>query len=179
MSQEEVRKGMRPRGDGSGKGRGTGQQRKWADDDDDEEAKREFRAWLENRAMKTESALMQLAKMVGGLVQDMDILKKKERTQSQVLKKVEEDLAESRSEMTEGIWDVQVEVSESRRVLEEVKLGLEEVKKELEEELEDGEDGGNGEDRETEKKVEKEEEEKEDGDGEEDGEKKDVEMAEE
>ena len=61
MSREEVRKGMRPRGDGSGKGRGAGQKRKRVDgDEDEEETEKEFREWLENWTMKMESAWMQV-----------------------------------------------------------------------------------------------------------------------
>ena len=72
---------MRPHGDKSSKGRGA-KQKRVNEDEDEEETEKEFWNWLKNWVMKTESAVMQLSKMVGALLQDMEFLKKKERTQS-------------------------------------------------------------------------------------------------
>ena len=68
----------------------------------------------------------------------MEALKKKERVQTQVLKWLEEELVELRSETTDR-------VSEMCRGLDGVRKELEEVRAEwAEEESEDGENGGTG-----------------------------------
>ena len=132
MTQEETRKGMRPRGDGSGRGRGAGQKRKRGDEEEqDGETERDFQDWLVSRTMRTESALLQLVKMVGGLVEEVGELKKKEKTQSKVMKRMELLLTEFRSETADGMRGL--------------KAGLDEL---AEEESEDGGDTKNGQDRE-------------------------------
>jgi hypothetical protein len=142
MSKEEVQKNARPRGDGSGKGRGTGQKRKRGDEDEEEtESWKDFRDWLENRAMKTESAIQQLSRMMALVVDEMEELKKKEKMRSKVMRRIEQELTEFRSETSEGMKGFQ----------DGVLARLDELQAELVEGSKDGENGEDGADGETEK----------------------------
>lgn len=111
MSQEEVKKGMRPRGDGSGKGRS---QKRKRDEDEDGETEQQFRSWLEGRWMRTESALERLTTMTRMLTEDMDELKKREKMRSKVMRGLEREVMEFRSEMAGWRAETTVSVQELR-----------------------------------------------------------------
>jgi hypothetical protein len=129
MTKEACQKGARPRE--PIRIRGPDLKRKREDGEDGGETEPEFRAWLENRAMKTDAAIMKMEKTLERLMEGLEDLQKKERSTSKGLRKLEKEVTEFRTEAREGLGSILKEQDVVRTALDGVTEGLREVKQEL------------------------------------------------